>query len=679
MVQYRLTMKSLCSIKLQRPREKGPKEECCLRKHSLTNLFTITMVLVTRFWLPKHPKHDGNQEDKLSKDNRAEQQTQVTPISISLKRLFLPKQDSAKAPWVPNISAVIKAADEGLISSALFTSLQEEDGQIPLSALYQAFEKEIRAHYPLERYPYATDVIKGHTLARKPSGALGRSKSVSGTSRAEASLKMQRKSMDLSMTELGRARSLVVKKWSSPLVSMRNGLPNDGSRQTGKKTWAKDGQKAKVEKGRTTITITPAELTALAIMLGSEPKRNVDKTVFVSETGAYNISIVPVQTGGSKYQITLQQTKRNKCQWHAQDSGVSPLFAKHLAAGSLPFTQDVQNTHSILITPSTLEAIQSGSPLSTHANSTPTKQTSLLSSLPSSLAPKFYTLTPSTSLQPPTALLNAIAALPFSRGLTPLASTPLIRTISFITTGGVAPGKLLPRLEALVAKLHRHSPHLSLFGALYEQRNAKALHRERERLRRLGVDPTTPDSRADKAVRMSRYVALLERLMALVPDAKPSEVLKKVEEGARIEIADAYARATGTGSTSRSGSTASDTATTTAPAAQSAVPAAKSESPERRLRRRPNRLSFVSRASTGSSTSFGSYDGVVGDLGKQLERVLKAELPLDVRTVAFVARMVIVAWTLSVDGVAFEGGEGESEEGEYKIPDFTGWDRIVMS
>ncbi|ENI06775.1 hypothetical protein COCC4DRAFT_39166 [Bipolaris maydis ATCC 48331] len=640
------------------------------------------MVLVTRFWLPKHPKHDASQEDKLTTDKKPVQQTQVTPISISLKRLFLPKQDSAKGPWVPNISAVVKAADEGLISSALFTSLQEEDGQIPLTALYQAFEKEIRARYPLERYPYATDVAKGHALTRKPSGALGRSKSVSGTSRSEASLKMQRKSMDLSMTELGRARSLVVKKWSSPLVSMRNGLPSDGSRQTGKKTWAKDGQKAKVEKGRTVITITPAELTALAIMLGSEPKHNVDKTVLVSETGAYNISIVPMKAGGSKYHITLQQTKRNKCQWHAQDSGVSPLFAKHLAAGSLPFTQDAQNTHSILITPSTLEAIQAGSPLTSHANPTPTKQTTLLSSLPSSLPPKFYLLTPSNSLQPPTTLLNAIAALPFSRGLAPLASTPLIKTISFIATGGIAPGKLLPRLEALVAKLHHHSPHLSLFGALYEQRNAKSLHRERERLRRLGVDPTTPDSRADKAARMSRYVALLERLMALVPDAKPSEVLKKVEEGVRSEIADAYARATG--SMSRSGSTTSASATATTapaaqPAAQLAVPAAKSENPDRRLRRLSNRLSFVSRASTGSSASFGSDDGVGGDLGKQLERVLKAELPLDVRTVAFVARMVIVAWTLSVDSVAFEAENGESEDGEYKIPDFTGWDRITMS
>ncbi|XP_014561930.1 hypothetical protein COCVIDRAFT_33162 [Bipolaris victoriae FI3] len=640
------------------------------------------MVLVTRFWLPKHPKYDANQEDKLSKDTKAEQQPQVTPISISFKRLFLPKQDSAKTPWVPNISAVIKAADEGLISSALFTSLEGEDGQIPLSALYSAFEKEIRARYPLERYPYATDVTKSHTLARKPSGALGRSKSVSGTSRAEAGLKIQRKSMDLSMTELGRAKSLVVKKWSSPLVSMRNGLPSDGSRQTGKKTWAKDGQKAKVDKGRTTITITPAELTALAIIFGSEPKRNVDKTVLVSEMGAYNISIVPVQTGGSKYHITLQQTKRNKSQWHAQDSGVSPLFAKHLAAGSIPFAQDAQNTHSILITPSTLEAIQAGSPLTSHAITNSTKQTTLLSSLPSSLPPRFYTLTPSTSLQPPTTLLNAIAALPFSRGLTPLASTPLIETVSFIAAGGIAPGKLLPRLEALVAKLHRHSPHLSLFGALYEQRNAKALHRERERLRRLGVDPTTPDSRGDKAARMSRYVALLERLMALVPDMKPSEVLKKVEEGVKSEIADAYARATGTG-TSRAGSTAPNnaiaTATAAQPAAQLAVPAPKSESPERRLRRRSNRLSFVSRASSGSSVSFGTDDGVGGDLGKQVERVLKAELPLDIRTVAFVARMVIVAWTLSVDAVAFEGEGAESEEGDYKIPDFTGWDRIVMS
>ena len=52
------------------------------------------------------------------------------------------------------------------------------------------------------------------------------------------------------------------------------------------------------------------------------------------------------------------------------------------------------------------------------------------------------------------------------------------------------------------------------------------------------------------------------------------------------------------------------------------------------------------------------------NLGKQVEQVLKQDLPLSIPTIGFIARMVIVAWTLSVEPVAWE----EGEQG-FRVPD----------
>jgi len=60
-------------------------------------------------------------------------------------------------------------------------------------------------------------------------------------------------------------------------------------------------------------------------------------------------------------------------------------------------------------------------------------------------------------------------------------------------------------------------------------------------------------------------------------------------------------------------------------------------------------------------------------LAKQIEHVLKSELPLDVSTIAFVARMVVVAWTVSVGTVAW--GEGESG---FRVPDLEALGKMVL-
>lgn len=45
------------------------------------------------------------------------------------------------------------------------------------------------------------------------------------------------------------------------------------------------------------------------------------------------------------------------------------------------------------------------------------------------------------------------------------------------------------------------------------------------------------------------------------------------------------------------------------------------------------------------------------NLGTVVEGILKSKFPLDVRDVATVVRLVLVAWTLSVGSVKWEEGE----------------------
>jgi hypothetical protein len=463
-----------------------------------------------------------------------------------------------------------------------------------------------------------------------------------------------------------------VKKQASALVSMRSGPRDDDAQRTIKKFWMKEGQTARYEDGKLSIKVTSAELASLSVILGSQLSKGLDKQDALIENTAYGISITVMPTQDAKHQVTLTQQKRSRSQRHAQGSGISPLFARHLAAGSLPYLQDKVGVHSLLITDESFEALQAGASLYTHPYIARMPQSKFLASLPSSREPRFHILATSTEVHTSNTLLDAIAALPFSGGLAPLASAPLIKTVQFIASAGLPHARLLQRLEQLVDKVHRHTPQLPIFGPLYESQNAGLLFRERERLGKLASDPTTPDTLADKTSRMSRYTTLLERLMALVPDFKPQDALSAVQEATKQELQRAYQQAV----TAHTSSTPRKSAESIcSPVSVSDTHRVKRQSASPRgSHRHSNRSSTLSSDITDTSPALSSLEYKERSLAKQIEHVLKSELPLDIATIAFVARMVIVAWTLSVGVVAWEDGE----EG-FKVPDLEALGKIVMS
>ncbi|KAG9195762.1 hypothetical protein G6011_00883 [Alternaria panax] len=633
------------------------------------------MALVTRFFL-QHKQAKTTTSDMFTTDGKTEGQLQLTQISSSWKRLLLPKQDSSKRHWVPNLSSVMKAGDEGLFSSALFTNLQGHPGQVPLENLYDAFATELRSRPLSERSSYPGDMTKFLGRAKKPTGSLGRSKSMSTMRRGEPSPKTARKSLDLSAVEMGLARSLSVKKSASALVSIRNGLRDNDVDKATQRSWMKEGQTAKYEDGKMVVKITAAELVVLSMILGSPLGTESDKDALL-EPSAYGISINVASTTDAKHQVTLTQQRRSRSQRHASGSGVSPLFAKHLAAGSLPYSQDKIGVHSILITDEAFEALQAGASLYTHPYVARTPQSKFLASLPSSREPRFHILATSTEVHTSNTLLDAIAALPFSGGLAPLASAPLIKTVQFIASAGLPHARLLQRLEQVVDKVHRHAPHLNIFGPLYEPQNASHLFRERERLGRLASDPTTPDTLADKTARMSRYTTLLERLMALVPDLKSQDVLAAVQEATKAEIRTAYQAAVTSYSTSTPRKSSVETVASPVHDTRPDIPTKSAKRQSTSSRRSPQRQSNRSSAFseiTETSPAVSEEEGREKSLAKQVEQVLKAELPLSVETMAFVARMVVVAWSLSVGTVAWNDGEAG-----FKMPALDNLGKIVMS
>ena len=642
--------------------------------------FLAAMALVTRFLQSRHAKPAVTEKDLLTTDDKTlatdpqtERQVQFSQISTAWKRLLAPKQDVNKIHWVPSLSAMIKAGDEGLFSSAMFVNFQGTQGPIPLEALYNAFANEIRA----ERASYPGDMTRFLAQMKKPAarpvpgGSVGRSRSMLNR-RADPGIKTNRKSLDLSAAEMGLTRALSVKKPPAVFVSMHNGLPDAGTQKASQKSWVKDGQTAKCQDHMMSIKVTPSELAALSVILGTEIT-GTNTQDLPSEAGAYGISIVSESTDKTKYHVTLQQNKISRLQRHAQRSGVSPLFAKHLAAGSLPYSQDKIGVYSILITEESFEALQAGASLYAHPYVARTPQAKFLASLPSSRETRFHILATSTEVQPSTTLLDAIAALPFSGGLAPLASAPLIKTVRFIASAGLPPAKLLQRLEGLVDKVHRHSPQHNIFGPLYEPQNAGALYRERERLGRLANDPSTPDVLADKTARMSRYITLLERLMALVSDMKSQDVLEAVQTATKAELQRAYEQAVVAHSTSTTRKASINSTTYQVPESTSTKNRRHSASPKASPGR-SNRLSIISNHTIHTDTSSTSFNDKGSSLARQIEQVLKAELPLDVATIAFVARMVIVAWTCSVDTVAWEDGQPG-----FRVPDVDALHKAIMS
>ncbi|KAI8943723.1 hypothetical protein NX059_001702 [Plenodomus lindquistii] len=636
------------------------------------------MALVTRLLVHKHSKANAK-EDIYVADGTYERQSQLASISSSWKRLFAPKKDQ-KGQWVPSLSGIFKAGDDGVFSSALFVNLHGSPGNVTVDALYDAFANELRSRSLAERSSYSGDMTRFLSESkRNNSTGVGRTKSVShkvaSGGRRDMTLKSKssRMSLDLAAMEMGLARGMSVKRPGSFVVSMDNGLKGEGEHKVQPRPWMKDGQNATYHDGRRDVKITASELAALSIVLGSPLNRS---TTSVFDKGAYGISLQSMPTADGRRQATLQQNKRSIAQQHAEGKGPSLLFAKHLAAGSLPYSQDKKAVKSLLITTETFDAVRAGASLYTHPTTARTPQSRFLSSLPSSLDLNFHVLAASTEVHSSTTLIDAITALPFVGGLTPLASKPMINTVQFIASGGLPAARLLSRLEGLVEKVHRQAPHLKIFGPLYEAQNAGILYRERQRLSKVGSDPSIMDTLADKTARMSRYITLLERLMALVPDMKQQDVMAAVREATKLELQRSYADAI-------AAHAGKETSKEPAFVAIQWNPPTERKNKRLSVRSRTS-VRWSKRASTGDADSEHSATSNTSpapsaevhspNLGKQLEQVLKMDLPPSVRTIAYVARMVIVAWTLSVETVAWEHGEDG-----FRVPDIAGLgDKIVL-
>ena len=631
----------------------------------LSVFFLLVMAVVSRLFLYRRSKDNNQDIYSVDEDNR--DPYQLTHKAGSWRQLFSPKQKDGKSKWVPTLSGIIKAGDEGLWSSALFTNPHGHPGEVSFEAICELFANELRKRSMTERSAYSDDISKFLNSAKRGATSPKRARSMSykrkSTGRADAALPAQRMSIEVAVVERGLGRSLSTKRPALILVSVGNGLVDQNSTDTTQqRAWVRDGRTAEYHNGQMATRITPAELAALSLMLASPVLRapsNIEANTTPNEKGAFSITIwsTPTQDGGN--QISMRQHKRSILQLPSSGSGYSPLFAKHLACGALPFLQDTKSTNSILITDGVLESVKLGVPLTIHKHSQQTPQAKLLAILPSSREVILHTTEPSTNSSPSTLLIDAIAMLPFTGGLTPLASKPLIETVRFTASGSITPGRLLQRLEGLVDKAHKQSPCLNIFGPIYEPQNAGLLFRERERLGKV-ISGAITEELADKVARMQRYMTLLERLMALVPDVKPQYVLAAVQEATKKELHRSYADAVAT----HQGATAS----TAIVAALPTIIDKQFTSSDARIERHVSISSCPSahrsqRSSLNSSMSakskLGRQSGIfaVHNLGKQVETLLKSDLPFSIDSIAMVARFVIVAWTLSVETVAWDDGE----------------------
>jgi hypothetical protein len=630
----------------------------------------IVMALVSRFFVHLHSK--TAKQDIYTVDGNNGDSYQLPRRSSSWKQLFTPKQKDADSKWVPTLSGIIKAGDEGLWSSSLFTNPHGHPGEVSFEAICEMFANELRPRSMTERSAYSGEIGKFINSAKRGAPGPRRVQSVSykrvNTGRGDVAPPTQRKSLDISSIERGLGRSLSTKRPAPALVPMGNGLIEQDMSVATQHAWMKDGKPAEYRDGRMSVWLTSAELATLSLILGSSITSvagDAGGTTASTDKGAFGLSIKMTTADDGKHLVSLRQHKRSVSQMPPNGSSHSPLFAKHLACGSLPFSRNGKSINSFLITNDTLDAVQSGAPLAMRKRSQQSSQAHLLATLPNSCELAFHSLEGSTKSGPTTPLIDAIAQLPFSGGLAPLASIPLISTVRFIASGGLHPGRLLQRLEALVDKVQRHSPELNIFGPLHEPKNAGLLFRERERLAKVSAGAVT-ENLLDKVARVQRYVTLLQRLMALVSDTKPQDALAAVQEATKKELQRAYADAV--------------TAHTSEEPPHATLNDSHCPASDARSRRHASNSSRPSaRRSPRSSLGSGSV-GIVRsnegrrsntfpehNLGKQVEGLLKAELPFSVDMVAGVARLVVVAWTLSVGAVAWE----EGDEG-WRVPDLEG-------
>lgn len=612
----------------------------------------IIMVVVARFlWT-----HNRSSKDQNPSDVPVQQETSLLSRARSVTSSSTRRKE--RGNWAPTLSGIIKAGDESIFSSSLLNAQHGIVNELSLQDLYETFANGLRNRPVAERGAYNSEINK--FLSTNKSVQRKQPVSVSPTPprRPDVPRRGSRKSVDvirnsIDLTELGIGRSRSTRKATTSLVSLLNNLPaatsDSGPLHT---NWDQDLRHTLVYQGHTAIPVTAQELSALSVVLGSPVDISLDAQDEKCDSwantykGALGVSIAATATSDGSYHISLVSNKRSISQLPAKGSGYSTLHAKHLASGALPFASKRKTTDTIIITNTMLEHLRKGSPLSLQPTSPETAGARFLARLPNSRAPSFYTCTPSTTAKSTHGLIHAIGDLVFTGGLTPFAAIPLIKTVQFVACGGLVPGRLLQRLDALVGKVHHQAPHLQLFGPLLEDSNAHLRFRVNEKLARIATSTLRDEPLADKVARMSRYTTLLERLMALVPDMSSTEVLKAVRAGMKSEMERSYEEAV-------AAHLISDTILS--------VPALHQGKPNPSAPR-----SIVSNNSSGTASPSSPASLTSGrpsstfpkhNLGRQLEDVLKSRLPLDIQTIVMVARLVLVAWTLSVESVAWEEGE----------------------
>jgi hypothetical protein len=621
------------------------------------------MVLTTFAWI-----HRKSSKSTTTDDEKTERISSLF-IPNRIHRLFSTHREKGRGQLVPTLSSIIKAGDEGVYNSTLWNELRGHPGDITLEMLYDLFERASKEQTTTERFP---------NPIRSPSGepnTLKRGKSLGATKegRYEFQPRTQRRSMDILERGLVGPKS----RRSAPmLVSMMGALEEATTGiQTTTVPWIKDVQHAHQFLGQTGVPITALELAALGLVLGCPPN-GLEQTEqsYDFGKGAFGISITSRVAGVGKHHIHVTQHKRPLSHLPSKGSGYSAIFAKHLPFGSLPYSQTATRVNSILITDATLQALRTGTPVCLKDTEPQNSASIFLPSLPSSRTTAFQCLTTSptcTPSEPPTALLNAIAALPFTGGLVPLASAPIIQTVHFVSSTGLPVGRLLQRLDALVEKVHRLSPHLHLFGPLLDSGNAGLLYRERERLGRLATGAAVEDTIGAKAARMQRYITLLERMMALVPGMKPGDVLTAVKQATKLEMERSYEDAVASfrngdadqdyvsyGSKrtsvisnkrkkSKRLSSSSYALASTAPHTPTLSTLTHNATAQPPIQQStPASPTSPILSSSRNSSTFPEHN-----LGRQVEELLKLSLPLDLQSIAKLVRLVVAAWTVSVECV----------------------------
>lgn len=655
--------------------------------------FLLAMALVAWFLTRRHRRKKTAEHISPEELNEysVDGEGSATPLSAfvtarSWKEKVELKRRSTAQSESPSLATFLKAGDEDIFGSDVFCAHNlRSNATISLDSLYDALANTMMARPAAQRLAYSramSQFIAGRKSSRK------RRQSVPTTADwdKESSVRL----MKTKRRKTSRSQYLVISTNSFPMTE-------EGAEPAGSYAWweMRPTLGSGLD-GELTLEISPEELAALSILLACGRPSSETKTpsehpylAFAdTDVGAFGISIKWTPT--SDRTVTVSLTRRPQDfseQLSPTGSGHSILLAKHIACGSLPFSRGPCVTNGLLISRAAEEAVLAGS-LGSHIEKRDklnTVSATFLSRLPHSRPLALYELSIDTAItsatdasmtpaQLPEDFLEVLSRLPYTT-LPPIASNPIISVIKFIASAGLPPGRLLQRLESLIEKVHNYSPGASLFGPLYEQQNIRALFREKERLGKLMLDSTpkgnVPDNLAQKTARLHRYGILMERLMGLLATGGlgKEEVRQRVNEATKIELLKSYTDALSSRfqtqspqtSPAKEGNSAPATSVpqaptpTVEPVTPSRNPSSAARSPQMQGTRTGTTHSSISSRRSGSTRRSGP--SAPPNLGSHLEDTLKAGLPLSVPQVAFVGRLVLVAWSISVGKVAWEEGE----------------------